>query len=196
VLDAVRDYTKFMDADFHGVTKNDSNGSHPLEWPLHRGTINYRWDSSGSTAYVQLVGNVVGWWLGLLAPFATIWLLALRWWSPRPGADVTRRDLMIMLLLQYLLFMAVHIYLGTERVMYLYHYFIGLLLTFSLLPLVLAEASDRWPAVQARQGALLGGMTALLLLSFVFYSPLSFHRPLTHGECELRNVIQHVVNCR
>jgi hypothetical protein len=39
-------------------------------------------------------------------------------------------------------------------------------------------------------------LTALLLVSFVFYSPLNFHRPLTHLECERRNTFQHVVDCR
>ena len=39
-------------------------------------------------------------------------------------------------------------------------------------------------------------ITVLLLVSFAFYSPLSFHRPLTHAECEWRNAVQHIVDCR
>jgi hypothetical protein len=39
-------------------------------------------------------------------------------------------------------------------------------------------------------------LTALLLVSFVFYSPLNFHRPLTYQQCERRNSFQHVVDCR
>jgi hypothetical protein len=34
-----------------------------------------------------------------------------------------------------------------------------------------------------------------VLVSFAFYSPLNFHRPLTHQQCEWRNSFQHVVNC-
>jgi dolichyl-phosphate-mannose--protein O-mannosyl transferase len=101
-----------------------------------------------------------------------------------------------MLLIEYVAFMALHCFLGLFRVMYLYHYFIGLLLAFTLLPLVFREAVDRWPAVRKWQTPALAGLTALLLASFIFYSPLNFHRPLTYPQCEWRNSFQHVVNCR
>jgi len=101
-----------------------------------------------------------------------------------------------MLLLQYLVFMAVHAYLGTMRVMYLYHYFLALLLAFCLVPLVLAEAAERWRALRAWHEPGLAVITVLLLISFTFYSPLTFHRPLTLAQCEWRNVVQHVVDCR
>jgi hypothetical protein len=43
---------------------------------------------------------------------------------------------------------------------------------------------------------LLAGATVLLLASFLFYAPLTFHRPLTHAQCERRNLFQQVVECR
>jgi dolichyl-phosphate-mannose-protein mannosyltransferase len=197
MLAAAHDYSRFMAADFTGTTLIDPNGSNPLEWPLQRKTINYRWDSDGArTAYAQLAGNPAGWLLALVAPVAALGLLLLQWRRPVRATSPTRRALMIMLLVQYLAFMAVHAYLGTHRVMYLYHYFIGLLLAFCLVPLVLQEAADRWPMLRARQAPALAGMTAALLTGFVFYSPLSFHRPLTKTECEWRNVVHHVVDCR
>jgi dolichyl-phosphate-mannose-protein mannosyltransferase len=197
VLAAAQDYARFMSADFEGTTRTDPNGSSPLQWPVQRKTINYRWDSDGTrTAYVQLTGNEVGWLLALAAPVAALWLLVLQWRRPIPATSSTRRALMVMLLVQYAAFMGVHAYLGTYRVLYLYHYFIGLLLAFCLLPLVLQEAADRWPILRARQVPALAGMTAAVLASFVFYAPLSFHRPLTRTECEWRNLFQHVVDCR
>ena len=111
-------------------------------------------------------------------------------------AEHVHRSLLGMLLVEYIAFMALHWFLGTYRVMYLYHYFIGLLLAFTLLPLVFREALDRWPATQKWQTPALAGLTALLLVSFVFYSPLNFHRPLTYQQCERRNFFQHVVDCR
>jgi hypothetical protein len=39
-------------------------------------------------------------------------------------------------------------------------------------------------------------MAAALLVSFVFYAPLNYHRPLTHAQCDLRNLFQHVIDCR
>jgi dolichyl-phosphate-mannose--protein O-mannosyl transferase len=201
IIRAANDYRRFMAADFEGTPRTDANASSPLQWPLERRTINYRWDSDGKrTAYVQLVGNPVSWTLALIAPFAALALLITR--RRRPGepagrarpADV-RRALLGMLLIEYLAFMVLHWYLGTHRVMYLYHYFIGLLLAFTLLPLLYQEALERWPAVQKWQTPVLGGLTALVLVSFAFYSPLNFHRPLTHAQCERRNSFQHVVDC-
>jgi dolichyl-phosphate-mannose--protein O-mannosyl transferase len=202
MVSAANDYRRFMTADFEGIPRSDANASSPLQWPLERGTINYRWDSDGThTAYVQLVGNRVSWSLALVAPFAALTLLILHWRFPSEPADRVspagvRRQLLGMLLLEYIAFMALHWYLGTYRVMYLYHYFIGLLLAFTLLPLVFREALDRWPAAQKWQTPALAGLTALLLVSFVFYSPLTFHRPLTHEQCERRNSFQHVVDCK
>jgi dolichyl-phosphate-mannose-protein mannosyltransferase len=194
---AAADYWRFMVADLEGIPRADRNGSNPIEWPLGVGAINYRWDSDGTrTAYVQLVGNRVGWLLACTAPFAATALLILQWRLPVPSSDPARRPLMVMLLIEYVAFMGLHQYLSHLRVMYLYHYFIGLLLAFSLLPLVFAEAVERWEWLRDRQSAALGAMTAALLVSFVFYAPLSYHRPLTHGQCELRNLFEHVVDCR
>jgi hypothetical protein len=50
--------------------------------------------------------------------------------------------------------------------------------------------------LQAWQEAQLAVVTVLLLISFAFYSPLSFYRPMTHAQCERRNVVQRIVDCR
>ena len=197
VLAAGQDYTRFMLADLQGLPKNDKNGSRPILWPLHLGAINYRWDTDGvHTAYTQLAGNLTGWVMADVALVGAIGVLMLQWWHPLPSSNSGRRALIIMLLLQYLVFMAVHAYLGTMRVMYLYHYFLALVLAFFLLPLVLAEAAERWPRARAWQEPVLAVITMLLLISFAFFSPLSFHRPLTHAQCEWRNLVQHIVDCR
>ena len=257
VLDASKDYLNFMFADLKGVPKTDPNGSKPLVWPLMRGTINYRWDSTGNrTAYVQLAGNPVGWYLGLVALVASAWLVLSWTWqaarraigaqAPQPvsaprgkGAEVrrakgasaprtktsgpprvkaaapaaaaasteaavgltrsrsdpARRALIVMLLAQWLVYMSVHAYIGIERVMYLYHYFIALMISWCLVPLVFAEAAERWPALRARQVPILAGMAVLLWAGFIFYAPLTFHWYLTHDQCEWRNVLQHIVTC-
>ena len=197
IWSAAADYGRFMAADQEGIPRADRNGSRPMEWPLGAGTINYRWDSDGTyTAYVQLTGNRVGWLLALAAPFAALALLTLQWQRPVPSSDPARRPLLCMLLIEYVAFMCLHEYLSHIRVMYLYHYFIGLLLTFTLLPLVFDEALERWAPLRSRQSVALGAMTAALLASFVFYAPLSYHRPLTHHQCEIRNLFVHVVDCQ
>ncbi len=197
LLAAGSDYVDFMTDDFENITRTDPNGSRPLEWPLHRRTINYRWDSTdGQTAYVQLTGNLFNWMLALAALIGSAaWLVVagLRRW---PTAHPERRALMAMLLVQYIAFMAVHIYIGQQRVMYLYHYFIGLLITFCLVPLLAAEAAEHWPTLKERQELLLGAMVVLTWACFIFYAPLTFHWYLTHTQCEWRNVLQHVVACQ
>ncbi len=197
VLAVAQDYTRFMFADLKGVPKADPNGSQPVEWPLHMRTINYRWDSDGvHTSYLELAGNPWGWLVAGLALVGAVFLLVLQSLRPRPSSDPERRALMAMLLALYMLFMSVHVYLGTVRVMYLYHYFLALILCFCLVPLVLAEAAERWRALRAWQETQWAVLTGPLLIAFAFYSPLSFHRPLTHAQCEWRNAIQHVVDCR
>ncbi|MGH8218495.1 MAG: phospholipid carrier-dependent glycosyltransferase, partial [Steroidobacteraceae bacterium] len=93
VLDASRDYLRFTFADLAGVPRIDPNGSKPFVWPLMRGTINYRWDSTGAhTAYVQLTGNPVAWFLGFLALIASAALiLAWSWQSVRRAGSADRR---------------------------------------------------------------------------------------------------------
>jgi dolichyl-phosphate-mannose--protein O-mannosyl transferase len=209
VMDASLDYWRFMQSDLKGMPMTDPNGSKPLVWPLHIGAINYRWDKEGDhTAYVQLAGNVWSWWIALAALLATPVLLVMAIWQQRKAEQGTapgkspvspqpwRRAVMLMLLLQYLIYMGVHAYLGSMRVMYLYHYFIALVLSFCLVPLVLAEASERWAALKARQDGILSVLVVGMLASFAFYSPLSFHRPMTKAHCEWRNVVQHIVKCQ
>jgi dolichyl-phosphate-mannose-protein mannosyltransferase len=194
---AAQDYTHFMLVDLKAVPKSDPNGSRPIQWPLHIRTINYRWDSDGvHTAYVQLAGNLWGWMIAGIALVATAGLLILQWWRPCSSSDSERRALMLMLLLLYAVFMCAHAYLGVMRVMYLYHYFLALVLGFCLVPLVLAEAAERWHVSRAWQESALAVIAALLLVSFAFYAPLSLHRPLTHAQCERRNAVQHIVDCQ
>lgn len=196
VATAGADYARFMADDFKGVPRLDPNGSAPLSWPLGGGAINYRWDSDGvRTRYVQLAGNLAGGWIGLVSLIAAAVLAIL----PRPGrrsqADRLRRDLMVGLLVAYAAFMALHVYLGQMRVMYLYHYFIGLVLSFALAPLAFEEALSRWPAVRRADPLLQGGLIAALLASFLFYAPLSYNRPLDYPGCEARNLLRPVVAC-
>ena len=197
VLTAAQDYTRFMLADQKTIPLDDPNGSRPILWPLNTAPINYRWDSDGvRTAYIQLTGNPWSWLVADIAIIAAVGLLILPRRHPCPSSDPERRALMLMLLLHYMVFMAAHACLATMRVMYLYHYFLGLLLAFCLVPLTFAEACERWPALRAGQQPALVAFTVLLLAGFTFFSPLSLHRPLTHAQCERRNVLQHVVDCQ
>lgn len=191
VLTAANDYRRYIVADFDGMARADANGSSPIVWPLHHGTINYRWDSDGvTTRYLQLAGNRVGWAVSLAGLIAAAGLVFTGGWT-----DPRRRDLAAMLLVTYAGFMVLHIALSQHRVMYLYHYFPGLMLGFVLAALSFTEARARWPEL----GVWRGGLTivaALHLACFAFEAPLTYHRPMSNTACETRNIGQTIVACR
>jgi dolichyl-phosphate-mannose--protein O-mannosyl transferase len=195
LLSAAGDYRTAMAADFEGVARTDANGSEVLAWPLGGSTINYRWDAATDRiSYVQLVPNRVGWGIGLGALCGAALLVCAR--APRQRDGHERMVLIAALLAVYAGFMAMNLWLSAARVLYVYHYFIGLILSLALAPLVFQEACARWPRLGARRGWILTVGTALLLAAFVFYAPLTFHRPLTHAACEIRNWPAKVVTCR
>ncbi len=191
VLAAATDYRRYIAADFDGMTREDANGSSPIVWPLLGGSINYRWDSDGvTTRYLQLAGNQVGWAISLAGLIAATALVFTRSWT-----DQRRRALVGMLLVGYAGFLAMNIALGQHRVMYLYHYFPGLLLGFLLAAISLTEARARWPDMAGwRSGLMI--IAGLHLVCFAFEAPLTYHRPLSHAACENRNWGQTIVACR
>jgi len=190
VFAAARDDLDYMLSDLHGVPRADPNGSPPIEWPLMRRTIGYRWDSAGpTTGYVQLVGNPVGWGIGLvglvLAP-----LVALRARAPRD------RALALALLILWGWVMGLHVWLAQTRVMYLYHYFPALVLSWCLAALAASEALERISA-KGRDGRTALALAVLLHLgAFWFWSPMTFGRDLTAAGCLARNTLSVRVQCR
>lgn len=196
VLAAGQDYRRYIAADFAGAPKADPNGSSPLAWPVMGGAINYRWDSDGAaTSYLQLAGNPAGWAIGLLGVLASMVLLILRGAPDDEG--LVRRRLMLTLLAGWVLFMAVHLLLAGQRVLYLYHYFPGLLVSWALAILAFEDGCARWSRFARRRGVLLAGGAAGVLLGFLFYAPFTYHRPMTHAACAVRVLMDpRVVDCR
>lgn len=196
------DYFKFMDHDHKGVPKLDickpgENGSHPLHWPIHDKTINYRWDSAdGLTRYVQLVGNQVSWYLGLAAVLLSFLTIANRRLFGIDAGSGRSYALIEVFTALYVLFMLLHLYLGAQRVLYLYHYFIGLLLSYVLLVLNWQNLCEfhKLRAGMRRLSALL--MALAIIASGMFFLPLSNHWPLTKAQCERRNIFSEIVNCQ
>lgn len=196
------DYFKFMDHDHKGVPKLDvckpgENGSHPLHWPIHDKTINYRWDSAdGFTRYVQLVGNQVSWYLGLAAVLLSFLTVANRRLFNIDAGNGRTYALIEVFTGLYVVFMLLHLYLGAQRVMYLYHYFIGLLISYLLIVLNWQNLCDfhKLSTGVRRLSALL--IALAILASGLFFLPLSNHWPLNKDQCERRNIFSHIVSCQ
>lgn len=204
VIVIARDYFKFMEKDHKGVPKLDTtkpgeNGSHPMHWPFHDRNINYRWDSAdGKTSYVELVGNQLAWYSGTVAVIACLMLII----NYRLFAIPLRGSLRTYHLIEvftglYVAFMLLHLWIITQRVMYLYHYFLGLMISYVLLALLwqyLCEVHATWAR---RRTVVLAIASSAYLASYLFFLPLTNHWPLTKEECERRNIsISRIVSCR
>jgi dolichyl-phosphate-mannose--protein O-mannosyl transferase len=96
----------------------------------------------------------------------------------------------------YMLFWWFHVWLGTQRVMYIYHYFIGLSMSFFLVALCFKIVSRRVPFIARHRFSILCATSLAIAGTYLFYSPLTYHYPLTKPECEMRNVPVTVVICQ
>ncbi len=199
-----RDYFKFMNKDHKGVPKLDvnkpgENGSHPLHWPFHDRNINYRWDSKdGKTAYVQLIGNQLAWYSGTLAVFASL-LLIINYRMFGIPLRCTRATYQLIEVFTglYAAYMLLHLWIISLRVMYLYHYFLGLIISYILLALISQYLSEVYAWFARHRTAILASVMGAFLASYLFFLPLSNHTPMTKEQCERRNIgISHILDCR
>jgi len=198
------DYYRFMEIDNKGVPKLDTskpgeNGSYPLHWPFHDRNINYRWDSAdGKTSYVQLVGNQPAWYSGTAAVILSLLLVInYRVFGIQPRGTMRTYQIIEVFAVLWSVFMALHMWLISQRVMYLYHYFIGLIISYILLVLMWKYTSEVHPKFDRHKGKVLVGAVSVFVLSYWFFLPLTNHYPMTKDQCELRNIwISHIVDCQ
>ncbi len=204
VITIARDYYKFMDKDHKGVPKLDTakpgeNGSHPLHWPFHDRNINYRWDSAdGKTAYVQLVGNQLAWYSGTAAViFCLVLIINYRLFAIPLRGSLRTYHLIEVFAGLYMTFMLLHLWIITQRVMYLYHYFIGLMISYVLLALLWQYLCEVHATLAKHRTVILAVACGAYLGSYLFFLPFSNHWPLTKEQCERRNIsISHIVDCK
>ena len=204
VVVVARDYFRFMDKDHLGVPKLNpanpgENGSHPLHWPFHDRNINYRWDSAdGKTSYVELIGNQLAWYSGTAAVFFSLLLVSnRRLFGMKPACSMRTYGLIEAFTALYVAFMVMNLWLIQQRVMYLYHYFIGLILSYVLLALVWRYVCEVKPRFGRWRTRILAGFMTACFVSYMFFLPLNNHWPLTKAQCERRNIwISHLLDCR
>lgn len=200
---AMLDYVRFMNQDHRGVVKYDPDspdeaGSPFWMWPFQYKNINYRWDSNnGLTRYVQLAGNHWLWLTGLLSLVVATAAIAWQRLAGRPlvGRERSLYGLLEMLVLVYWLTFALHGYLSAQRVMYLYHYFLGLLFSFVLFLVLLAWCIERW---RPDYRWLLGGLglwLGIAMSCFAYVAPLTYALPLTEAQCQRLNTFHQTVKC-
>jgi dolichyl-phosphate-mannose-protein mannosyltransferase len=190
----IRDSMKYVGHYNKGVPRLDmckpeENGSPSYFWPFGAKTINYRWAQSGDeTRYLYIVPNPVGWALGLLGVFlATAMVLCS--WLLGAKIELQHRSHLLLFLGMYWGYMLAVSQLG--RVMYLYHYFVPLTLSYLLFGLVFINLQrlGKWKLNDSRKLILLTVLGFLTFLSFQYYRPLSYYLPLTDEDMEDRSLL-------
>ena len=201
VWDATVGYYKYMKYDFTGEVKTEPNGSQPVLWPFMAKAITYRWDFDGKkTAYTHMLGNPINWGLGLVGIAAAAVLISRRRFDRKETPDAEARtvdfDRLEALFAMFMVFWVFHIYLGIHRVMYIYHYFIGLALSYLLAALCFRILARQIPLVNRHRFSILCGLSVLIAASYLFYAPLTYHQYMTKTECNWRNIPVTLVVCQ
>jgi len=174
------------------LCKNDENGSPFFFWPFGARTIQYRWQATtGSDAYqyLYLVPNPAGWFLGLAGIVLTVCLLIGSLILP-----VEQRPRNTVLLLAFL---AVYVgYMGAvslaDRVLYLYHYFLPLLMSFLLFGVAMQEITrfGPWRISQYGKTIILFCCAIFVFLGFQFMRPFSYYEPILDEGVERRELLR------
>lgn len=171
------------------LCKADENGSPAFYWPVGARSINYRWNTPDgqSYQYLYLQANPAGWWLALAGIILATGLLA----SHVLFAPKQRFENLFFLLVFLGVYASYMIAISRiSRVMYLYHYFTPLFMSFVVLALVWNEIEQIGPlkvteALKKKSAILFGG---IIVVSFLWYSPLTYYGLLTKNQFQLRNI--------
>ena len=174
------------------LCKSNENGSPWFLWPVGARTINYRWWTPGSPpvySYLYLVPNPVGWFFGLTGVVLAVSLLLGSAFLPLQEKLQYRFELTTFLLL-YLGYMAA--VSRITRVMYLYHYFIPLMMSFILFGLAVMEIK-RFLGLRLTATAKTAIVTVCGLLIFggyQFMRPLTYYEPISDEAFQRRDLLK------
>jgi 4-amino-4-deoxy-L-arabinose transferase-like glycosyltransferase len=172
------------------LCKTGENGSPVYLWPFGARTIQYRWEIAGDNGakYLYLVSNPVGWLFGITSLTLAACLLVASIFAPQ-GVRITNLRTIVLLVALYGAYMLA---MGRiTRVLYLYHYFIPLILSYLLASIMCREVERIGPIVvtDRRRHGFVATSVLLVFLSYLWYSPLTYYRPLTDREIASRALL-------
>ncbi len=182
------------------LCKKDENGSPFFLWPFGGRSINYRWEppDGQQLLYLYLQVNPVVWGLGLLGiVLAAIMLSAEQTVGLRE--PLKNKAMLLTFFGLYAAYMIAIARIG--RVMYLYHYFIPLLISFILFALVWNELPQLGRRRLTEEGKTTGlfVLALLMFLGYQFFRPLTYYEPLTDAQFQRRAWLRiwelHCVHC-
>jgi dolichyl-phosphate-mannose-protein mannosyltransferase len=161
------------------LTATHPYGSHWYTWPLEQRPI-YYWEgdvqSNGRQGNIYLLGNPLVWWGIWIALFLG---LSYLWVSGRKLRPATVSALALAGAAYFINLLP---FTGVARVMFLYHYFFSWF--FSLIFVImlwndLARDKNNRALVSRRDQLVFGGVIALIVLGFIYFSPLTYGLPLS-----------------
>jgi len=166
------------------LCKPGENGSLFIGWPLGIKAISYRWEKHGSQVqYIYLQGNPVTWMIGLISLLLSIALVVGVYLFKAP---VKNRRTFRFITIFTALYIAYMIAIGQiPRVMYLYHYFIPLTISYILATLLffyLFEEQLQRRIVKVSLGLIAGA----IIFAWWFFSPFTYYKPLNTEEFNKR----------
>ncbi len=171
------------------LCKADENGSPAFYWPVGARSINYRWNTPDgqSYQYLYLQANPAGWWLALVGVVLAIGLLASHFFFA-PKEKFTNLFFLLVFVGVYSSYMIA--ISRISRVMYLYHYFTPLFMSFIILALVWNELENIGTRkiterMKQKSAMIFGG---IVVVTFLWYSPLTYYGLLTKDQFQLRNI--------
>jgi dolichyl-phosphate-mannose--protein O-mannosyl transferase len=172
------------------LCKEDENGSLSIFWPLGARTISYRWETADGERfrYLYLVANPVSWTLGLLGVILGAGLLAAQIFLPL-RQNLSNSTLLFVLLATYGGYMAAVSRL--DRVMYLYHYFLPLMLSFLLFGVVALEIVQLgpWKITERLRTVLLLSCAVAVFAGHQWMRPLTYYEPISDAALAKRNFL-------
>ena len=176
----------------HGIPPVDlckiyERGSPPIYWPFGGRSIMYlseKW-SGEHDRYLYLQANPFVWFLGLLGVVVAVAyvLSAMLFWQERKCKNLFYIVTFLSLYVGYMAAVST-----IDRVMYLYHYFIALIISFILFGLVFMEIRSLgpWKLSKSTKNTMLALLAACIFLSFQYYRPLTYNQPLAPIAVERR----------
>jgi dolichyl-phosphate-mannose--protein O-mannosyl transferase len=187
-------YARWYDAARPAIDfcRADEKASPFWMWPIGARAVAYWWDTADNGAsfrYLYLQVNPVIWGTALAGLAAAVALLIGSSIAP-PARPLKNRFLLTTFTALYCAYFVPFRWI--HGVMFLYHYFIPLMISFVLVALVVDEATQlRGRAITpAQKRAVLTIWLVAAFASFWFYKPLTYYeRPLTPQDLSRRAIV-------
>jgi dolichyl-phosphate-mannose--protein O-mannosyl transferase len=187
----LKDNLKYMSDYQKGVPKLNlckpgENGSLFIGWPLGIKAISYRWEKHGSEVrYIYLQGNPVTWMIGFIAVILSgVLVLAVFLF----GLPVKNRKIFEYIASFFFIYASYMIAVGQiPRVMYLYHYFIPLTISYILAVLLVWYLYEE--EIKAKSKVVWGSIAMIavaIVFAWWFFSPLTYYKPLNTQQFNKR----------